>query len=122
MVEKDVVSKDFRKQVLGYSGNRLSPSGSSLVAANLRLAGLRYVSEFPGAEGFSGFLGDNARWSAVRSYRRSFETDQACRAAQHRRRAPAALIRMALPCERRISRDGTAILTEASWFGARAFR
>src|SRR4030088_108515 len=32
------------------SGNRLSPSGSSLVAANLRLAGLRYVSEFPGAK------------------------------------------------------------------------
>ena len=29
---------------------------------------------------------------------------------------------MALPYERRISRDGNAILTEASWFGARAFR
>jgi hypothetical protein len=50
MVEKDAVSKVFRKQVLGYgSGNRLSPSGSSLVAANLRLAGLRSVSEFPRA-------------------------------------------------------------------------
>src|SRR4030088_2821305 len=43
------------------SGNRLSPSGSSLVAANLRLAGLRYVSEFPGAEGFSSVLGNKAR-------------------------------------------------------------
>jgi hypothetical protein len=29
---------------------------------------------------------------------------------------------MALPYERRISRYGNAILTEASWFGARAFR
>jgi uncharacterized protein Usg len=49
------------KQALGYgldnSVNRLSPSGSSLVAANLRLAGLRYVSEFPGAKGFPRVLG-----------------------------------------------------------------
>jgi hypothetical protein len=59
MVEKDAVSKDFRKQ--DNSGNRLSPSGSSLVAANLRLAGLRYVSEFPGAKGFPRVLGKITR-------------------------------------------------------------
>ena len=35
------------------SGNRLSPPRSSLVAANLRLAGLRSVSEFPGAKGLA---------------------------------------------------------------------
>ena len=37
------------------SGNRFSPPGSSLVAANLRLAGLRSVSEFPGAKDFLAF-------------------------------------------------------------------
>src|SRR5882724_2404536 len=85
-----------------------------MAAANLRLAGLRSVSKFPGAKGFPRVLGNKARRPAVRSCRGSFETDQACRAAQHRRRVPAALIRMALPYERRISRDGNAILTKAS--------
>jgi hypothetical protein len=54
MVEKDAVSKDFTKQVLGdrtdNGGNRVSPAGSPLAAADLHLAGLRYVSEFPDAE------------------------------------------------------------------------
>ena len=74
-------------------GNRLQASGSSLVATNLRLAGLRYVSQLPGTERFSYFLGDDARWSAVFSYRRSFEADQARRIARHRRRHSIALTR-----------------------------
>src|SRR6185437_9007620 len=58
------------------SGNRLSPSGSSLVAANLRLAGLRYVSEFSGAAGFPHVLGNEARRPAVCSHCRALQIDQ----------------------------------------------
>ena len=42
---------------------------------------------------FSLLLGDNARWSAVRSYGRSFEANQASRIARHRRRHSIALTR-----------------------------
>jgi hypothetical protein len=98
MVEKDAVSKDFRKQVLRLrtdnSGNRLSPSGSSLVAANLRLAGLRYVSEFPGAKGFPRVLGKITRRTPVRSYRCALETHQASRTTRRRRRVPVALTQL----------------------------
>src|ERR1700756_4026964 len=76
------------------SGNRLSPSGSSLAAANLRLAGLRSVSEFPGAQGFPRVLGKITRRTPVRSYRCALETHQACRAARYRRRVPVALIQL----------------------------
>src|SRR3982074_616679 len=76
-----------------YSGNRLSPSGSSLVAANLRLAELRYVSEFPGAEGFPSVLGNKARRPAVCGHRRALQTDQACRTTRRGRSLPAALTR-----------------------------
>src|SRR6185437_2217671 len=76
------------------SGNRLSPSGSSLVAANLRLAGLRYVSEFPGVAGFPRILGNEARRPAVRSYRCALETYQASRTARRRRRVPIALVQL----------------------------
>src|SRR5262249_662936 len=75
------------------SGNRLSPSGSSLVAANLRLAGLRYVSEFPGAKGFPRVLGNKARRPAVCGHRRALQTDQACRTTRRGRSLPAALTR-----------------------------
>jgi hypothetical protein len=95
MAEKEAVSKDFRKQVLGYGltdgGNRLSPSGSSLAAANLRLAGQRSVSKFSGAKGFSRVLGKITRRTSVRSYRCAPETDQASRIAHHRRGVPVAL-------------------------------
>src|SRR6266849_2064070 len=74
------------------SGNCVSPSGSSLVAANLRLAGLRFVSEFPGAKGFPRVLGKITRGTPVRSYRRTFQTRQARRIARRRRRVPVALI------------------------------
>src|SRR5882757_665389 len=76
------------------SGNRLPPSGSSLVAANLRLAGLRYVSEFPGAQGFPRFLGKITRRTPVRGYRCALETHQAGRTARRRRRVPIALIQL----------------------------
>src|SRR5258707_15854239 len=97
MVEKDAVSKDFSKQVFRLrtdnSGNRLSPSGSALAAANLRLAGLRYVSGFPGVEGFPRVLGNKARRSAVCGHRRALQTDQACRTTRRGRCLPAALTR-----------------------------
>src|SRR5258708_25404021 len=76
------------------SGNRLSPSGSSLVAANLRLAGLRPISEFSGVEGFPRLLGKVARGSALRNHRRAFETHQARRTARRRWRVSAALIQL----------------------------
>src|ERR1700676_5656799 len=97
MIEKDAVSKDFRKQVLGLrtdnSGNRCSPPGSGLGAANIRLAGLRYVSEFPGAEGFSSVLGNKARRPVVCGHHRALQTDQACRTTRRGRSLSAALTR-----------------------------
>src|ERR1700683_4173798 len=73
--------------------NSLSHAGSSRAAANLRLAKLRSVSEFSGAEGFSQLLAAEARRAAVRRYGRAFKTDQAGRTARRRRRVPAALTR-----------------------------
>ena len=95
MVKKDAVSEDFRKQVLGYGLTTaeivLSPSGSALAAANLRLAGLRYVSALSGVKRLPRVLGKIARGSAVRSHRRAFETHKARRTARRRRRVPVAL-------------------------------
>jgi len=59
MVEKDAVSKDFRKQILGYGLTTAEivyrrPDRHWLLQ-NLCLAGLRYVSEFPGAKYFLAF-------------------------------------------------------------------
>jgi uncharacterized protein Usg len=59
MVTKDAVSMDFRKRALGYGlttgGNRLSPSGSSMAAANLRLAGYDLFPNFPALKDFLAF-------------------------------------------------------------------
>src|SRR5271170_3904039 len=71
--------------------NSVSHAGSSLAVADLRLAKLRSVSEFSGAEGFSRLLAAEARGAAVRRNRRAFQADQAGRTARHRRRVPAAL-------------------------------
>src|SRR6476620_488367 len=71
--------------------NSLSPAGSSLAAANLRLAKLRSVSEIPGAERLSRLLGGEARRAAVLGHRRAFEADQAGRTARGRRCVSAAL-------------------------------
>src|SRR5665647_488428 len=75
-------------------GNSVSDAGSSVVVANLRLAKLRSVSEFSGAEGFSLLLAAEARRPALRGHRRALQADQACRTARRRRRVPAALIRI----------------------------
>src|SRR6266849_7718688 len=75
------------------SGNPLSHSGSSMAAANLRLAGLRSVSKFPGAEGFPRVLATRARRPAVCGHRRALQTDQACRTTHRGRSLPAALTR-----------------------------
>jgi uncharacterized protein Usg len=59
MVEKDAVSKDFRKQVLGLradnSGNRLSPSGSPLVAATYVRQDYDLFPNFPALKDFPAF-------------------------------------------------------------------
>ena len=98
MVEKDAVSKDFSKQVLGYGLTTAEivyrRPDRPWVAANLRLAGLRYVSEFPGAKGFPRVLGKITRRTPVRSYRCALETHQTSRTAHHRRRVPVALIQL----------------------------
>src|SRR5258707_14768245 len=60
----------------------ISDAGSCLTAANLRLAKLRSVSEFSGAEGFSLLLGGKARRPAVRCHGRAFQADQARRTAR----------------------------------------
>src|SRR5580693_1766910 len=71
--------------------NSVSHAGSSLIVADLRLAKLRSVSEFSGAEGFSRLLATKARRSAVCRHRCAFQADQARRTARRRRRVPAAL-------------------------------
>src|SRR6266849_8901288 len=73
--------------------NSLSDAGSPVVAANLRLAELRSVSEIPGVEGFSRLLGRKARRTAVLRHGSAFQADQACRTARRRRRVQAALRR-----------------------------
>src|ERR1700675_987153 len=70
----------------------VSDAGSSLVAANLRLAELRSVSQISGAEGFPQLLGKVAGGTVVLRDGRSLQADQARRIARRRRRVPAALI------------------------------
>src|SRR5713101_5305559 len=72
--------------------NSVSDAGSSLAVTNLRLAELRSVSEFSGAEGFPLVLAAEARGSVIRRHRCPLQADQACRTARRRRRLPAALI------------------------------
>src|ERR1043166_9712729 len=71
--------------------NSLPHAGSSLAAANLRLAELRPVSEISGAARFPRVLGKIAGRTAVRGHGREFEADQAGGAPRRRRRVPAAL-------------------------------
>src|ERR1700682_3848293 len=74
--------------------NSVSNAGSSLALANLRLAELRSISEFPGAEGLSLVLAAEARRTAVRRHGCALQADQARRTARRRRRVPAALMRI----------------------------
>src|ERR1051325_10516925 len=73
--------------------NSLSDAGSSIAASDLRLAELRHVSEIPGAEGFPGVLGGEARRPPPFGHRGAFQADQAGRTARRGRRVPAALRR-----------------------------
>src|ERR1700730_2078492 len=72
--------------------NSLSDAGSSLAAADLRLAELRSVSEMPGAQGSPRLLGGKARRPVVLRHRGALQADQARGTARRRRRLPAALI------------------------------
>src|SRR3954462_12227324 len=63
-------------------GNPVSVAGSSLTAANLRLAELRSVSEFSGAEGFSVVLAAKARRPALCRHGGPFQAYQAGRTAR----------------------------------------
>src|ERR1700681_3031529 len=76
--------------------NPVPDAGSSVAVTNLRVAELRSVSEFPGAEGFSLVLAAEARRPAVRRYGCPLQTDQAYGTARRRRRVPAALIRCSM--------------------------
>src|SRR5689334_17965894 len=78
----------------------LPHAGSSLAAANLRLAELRSVSEIPGAARFPCVLGKIPGRPAVLRHRGAFEADQARGAARRRRRVPAALIGLVFLPER----------------------
>src|SRR5258706_16102110 len=100
--------------------NSVSDARSSLAFADLRLAKLRSVSEFSGAQGFSFVLATEARRPAVRRHCCAFQADQACRTARRRRRVPAALgpgaatrqARCSLPpCRRVANLPGTALPT-----------
>ena len=86
MVEKDAVSKDFRKQVLGY--------GLTTAEIVYRRPDRRWLLHFLLSlpEGFPRVLGNKARRPAVCGHRRALETHQACRTARYRRRVPVALV------------------------------
>lgn len=89
MVEKDAVSKDFRKQVLGYG-----LTTAEIVYRRPDRHWLLQTYVWQGAAGLSRLLAAKARRPAVCSHRRALQTDQACRAARHRRRVPVALIQL----------------------------
>src|SRR6185312_4719920 len=73
------------------STDSLPDAGSSLAAADLRLAKLRPVSEIPGAAGFPQLLAEEARWAAALGHRGALPADQADRIARRRRGVSAAL-------------------------------
>src|SRR6266508_2071400 len=56
--------------------NSVSDAGSSLAAADIRLAELRSVSEVSRAQGFPRLLAGRARGSAVLRHRGAFQADQ----------------------------------------------
>src|SRR3954453_23801252 len=69
-------------------GNPLSAAGSPLAAANLHVAGLRSVSELPGAKGLPVLLAAEGVKTAVRGQGRSVQADQTSRTPRRRRRVP----------------------------------
>src|SRR5438552_15274733 len=71
--------------------NPLSAPRPSLAPPDVCLAGLRPVSEVPGAQSLSGVLARKARGTLVLGDCRAFAADQARRAARNRRRISFAL-------------------------------
>ena len=97
MVKKDAVSKDFRKQVLGYGLTTAEivyrrPDRHWLLQSYI-WQDYDMFPNFPALKDFLAFWETIARRSAVCSHRRAFETDQACRTARRRWSLPAALMR-----------------------------
>ena len=98
MVEKDAVSKDFRKQVLGYG---LTTAEIVYRRPDRHWLLQTYVWQdydmfpnFPALKDFLAFWEKSARRPAVRSHRRAFETHQARRTARRRWRVSVALIQL----------------------------
>jgi len=73
MISKGEVSNDFRKQVLGYGLTTAEivyrrPDHHWLLQTYV-WQDYDMFPDFPALKDFLTFLGDNTRWSAVRSYR-----------------------------------------------------
>jgi uncharacterized protein Usg len=82
MLEKDAVSKDFRKQVLGYGLTTAEivyrrPDRHWLLQSYI-WQDYDMFPNFSGAEGISSVLGKVARGSTLRGHRRALQADQAC--------------------------------------------
>ena len=97
MVEKDEVSKDFRKQVLGYGLTTAEivyrrPDRPCLLQTYV-WQDYDMFPNFPALKGFPRVLGNKARRPAVCGHRRALQTDQACRTTRRGRCLPAALMR-----------------------------
>ena len=95
MVEKDAVSKDFRKQVLGYG---LTTAEIVYRRPDRRWLLQTYVWQdydmfpnFPALKDFLAFWETKLEGPAVCGHRRALQTDQACRTTRRGRSLPAAL-------------------------------
>ena len=89
MVEKDVVSKDFRKQVLGY--------GLTTAEIVYRRPDRRWLLQtyvWQDYDMFPNFPALKSRRTLVRSHHCAFQAHQASRTARCRRRVPVALIQL----------------------------
>src|SRR4029077_4012952 len=76
-----------------HGADPLPPPRSSVLAADLCLAGLRLVSAISGAEPLSGVLAGDARGTALPRHGGPRAADQARGVARDRRRVPFALTR-----------------------------
>ena len=97
MVEKDAVSKDFRKQVLGYGLTTAEivyrrPDRPWLLQTYV-WQDYDLFPNFPALKDFLAFWETSTRRTFVRSHRRALQIDQACRTTRHRRHIPPALER-----------------------------
>ena len=97
MVEKDEVSKDFRKQVLGYG---LTTAEIVYRRPDRHWLLQTYVWQdydlfpnFPALKDFLAFWETTLDGPLFAGHRRALQTDQACRTARRGRSLPAALTR-----------------------------